>query len=284
MIERIDYISDFHLDFLFERGESLDGRDATKKFLKVISGLNKQSDYIIIAGDVSHSNNLVVTFLDLLIKEGYKKVFYVSGNHEYYLVLPEEISKFKNNSIEKVKDLYYRLSKIKGLEVLDGNVVTLDSGVTIGGSSGWYDGTYAEKRFYMTKQQVIKCWYQTMNDSKYILPSSEVLETYFNKEYHKLKYVISKKPDVVVSHVAPLVSPEIPVGYAMEPSTGFFCFDGKVLINRCVYHQTQYWVFGHNHYSVDYEYGLRFVCNPYGYHYENKGLKKCKQIEVAKIS
>jgi hypothetical protein len=59
--------------------------------------------------------------------------------------------------------------------------------------------------------------------------------------------------------------------YANEYSTGFFCFDGLKFLKNTT---AKYWIFGHTHSKLDYEYNnTKVLSNPLGYPSENFNFK-----------
>ena len=72
---KIQYLSDLHLELM-----------STHKFSKLCEKIIPKCDILVLAGDIGdplHHNDRYKFFLHSMSKK-FKKVFLVSGNHEYY--------------------------------------------------------------------------------------------------------------------------------------------------------------------------------------------------------
>lgn len=91
----IDYVSDLHLDFYIEpEGNQQNYTAKTRGFLQQLLPV-MPAEVLVIAGDLSHFNQQSYETLQFF-SEHYKQVFFVFGNHDYYL-----ISKKQRASITK---------------------------------------------------------------------------------------------------------------------------------------------------------------------------------------
>lgn len=94
---KIDILSDLHFDNYFYNKYS---KDDVIKFYSQIIDFKNCGDVLVIAGDLGHNNHQNIKILKIL-KEFYKNIVCVLGNHDYYLVNKENKSLFKG-SFERV--------------------------------------------------------------------------------------------------------------------------------------------------------------------------------------
>jgi predicted phosphodiesterase len=71
---RIFALSDIHVDF-----------EANARWISSLSAQDHREDFLILAGDVSHSLQLLTKNLELLANR-FRKVFYVPGNHDLWVI------------------------------------------------------------------------------------------------------------------------------------------------------------------------------------------------------
>jgi len=102
---KIDYISDTHFN------EHLGFDDTSSKSAeKILSPMfeSKQSDILIIAGDVGEDNEQNLKALRFIRNEiGYKHIIMVLGNHDWFLSNPtarENYDKLSINRVNKFKE------------------------------------------------------------------------------------------------------------------------------------------------------------------------------------
>lgn len=258
---QIDYISDLHLDFYNDMNRSYK-EDIWKKLHP-----NKQSEILIIAGDIGHNNSQNIEFLKKATTF-YPYVLFVLGNHDYYTFTNQ-------NYIDRISEM--KNLKIEGLFNLDGNVININ-GINFGGADGWYDGTYS-KQVLKTIIDVDFLWQFGMNDSKLIRENNDRLKSFmplFVLEYQKI-LKIHKKTDIMITHVSPDWSnPD--KRFKNEDLTSFFYFDGKELLKDM---KEKLWFHGHTHKQQSYiNDSVNFYCNPFGYPTENIYTKGIKTIEL----
>ena len=263
----IDYISDLHIDFWLGRKlteEEFIGSYIYEDIFKKANG-----EILIIAGDLGHYNEQNVIFLNLLLEFcKYKHIFFVLGNHDYYL-FNEEWSRFKGNSFNRVEALKDLLRDYQKLTLLDGEVYNYN-GIHIGGCSMWYDGQYREiMEIKLTNEQILELWQAKVTDSMQIGGISHYLEM-FKKEIIKLDKIY-KKSDIIITHVNPSILPEHTAkeySNINSPLNCYYSFDGINYTNNT---SAKYWIFGHIHHTKKYKIGnLNLMCNPLGYPSQNE--------------
>lgn len=214
------------------------------------------ADYLILAGDIqtvkSHDND----WWDSTCK-GYKTVFYIPGNHEYYGSYFSEYpaAYFPKNVVVAGFGNQNSLFTHIGASLL------VDDGVSILLGTMWSDLSDPQANSYAKDM---------MNDYRNIKYSRD--RYWFNPddttmEYQKFMRTLNKvKPDVVITHHAPSIQSLNPA-YSMYKD-----------LNKAYYSDTdmtgvKLWMHGHTHYPVDYtQDGCRVVSNPMGYPGEIDGF------------
>jgi len=270
---KFDIISDIHIDMFVDpnRYRSMSLEEYFEEYFK-----NASSENLIIAGDLSHSNRLSVEALILLRDKYYKRVFFVLGNHDYYLYNDEDKIKF-SDSFKKVQELKEMVSVMSDVYLLDGDVVEV-KGVKIGGATAWYDGSYSIKYLKQSKDDILKDWKKRMSDAKYIKGINNLFDM-FDMQMKKVE-AIYKNSNIIITHVNPM-SEKFALHSYQEDRTlsGFYTFDGSEYLNTT---NAKYWIFGHMHKAHSYEFsGVKVMSNPLGYPAQAKRYS-VKSIEVIK--
>ena len=103
---KIDILSDLHFDNYFYNKYS---KDDVINFYSQIIDFNNCGDVLVIAGDLGHNNHQNIKILKIL-KEFYKNIVCVLGNHDYYLIDKENKSLFKS-SFERVSNMRELINK-----------------------------------------------------------------------------------------------------------------------------------------------------------------------------
>ena len=280
-------------------------KENINKYIKKIfnNNIDIDLDIIIISGDISEDNNNIILFFKELIKVFPEvKILFTHGNHEMWdhisknnvntiklmimfeenkniSNLKKEMEKLKSNksSYKKIKELKNSLKDFKNLYYLDGETITINNKKILG-IPMWYDFSYGIKNFKLSIDEILDLWKNYMYDSELIFWDEEQFNPikYFSKQYKKIKNLFKKeKPDIVFSHVGPIVPKNIPEKWK-NASTGFYFFDGKELFDI---HQPDLWIFGHTHDKYDFKYkNTRMICNPYGYRREKNNYVKIIEI------
>jgi len=281
---QFDITSDIHIDmypkFLAAYGydRSVFNPDGTLKYKQLWEWFTPKSEHLIIAGDVGHVNKENIQFFKDLREHYYKTICFVTGNHDYYTC-----NEYKGDSFLRVSDMAKEVAKIPGVYFLNGTVADIE-GVKVGGSMGWYDGSYTPEEYpimFPTHRgdkiayHTDALWKMCMNDANYINISR--FDALFKCEYDKLVHTV-EKADIMVTHINPsnLAKHQNPV-YVKEPSSTFYCFDGSKLLKKTT---AKYWLYGHTHSSKMYiKNKVKHICNPAGYPWESADYQ-LKQIEV----
>jgi len=273
----IDYISDTHFDTHLQLGLKEDFERTFKPIFK-----NKQSDTLIIAGDIGEHNTQNLEVIRLLRDEiGYKNIIMVLGNHDFFLCTPLARETYNDLSVNRVNEFKDMIEAEDGLRLLDGNIIEID-GIRIGGSMGWYDGEYIFKNLNKQKKKsedyVNRLWAEFHPDFEHIRGCLNTYDEFLNEEMTKLKK-IHQDSDVIVSHINPSTKMEhAALRYQKEDTSGFFCFDGTELLK---YTKASHWIFGHSHTQKEFKvHGVKCVSNPFGYPGEWNRHFTVRTIEV----
>jgi len=263
-MKTIDYISDPHWDIYFSSSSPMKIKNLDKYFEKYFS--KKNSDTLIIAGDTGHypvQDLFVMNYL----KEHYKNILIVMGNHNLYNVSADQRYKFKHwkDKFEFQKNLFQE----SGIIVLDGDIAEID-GVKIGGSMGWYDGSYyyAYGGFSPYGESLLSFWKRYMNDFHRI-PCLQDFTDIWVQEKMKIDKVLDLC-DVMVTHFQPSISHAVfHPDYHYNNSNAFYSFNYDEQLESLK--TTKFWVYGHTHNRMEVQYtdSLKLLCNPFGYKDEN---------------
>ena len=283
---KVDFISDVHLDFwireLNPQNRKMDSQINT--FIStILPNRSNAGDVLIIAGDLGHYFSQDSKFL-LALKEIYKHIILVAGNHDLYLISTAQENKYLHDSNNRILEMK-RFCKENDIHYLDGNTIVIDGYKFAGCGMSWDETHYFSMIENATRSDVTELFNEVMNDSRlifggkpnyrqtgmyggYKFVSSFNPYEYFKKELSKLDKIDENDLiDVMVTHYAP----HKPIGmrekYEFSLSSTFYYFDGGELINRL---KPKFWIFGHTHDNYDYTYkNTHFKCNPLGYPGEN---------------
>ena len=263
-----DYISDVHLDSWLSPSKRRSANEVRKlcstRFLKGMRG-TPQNDTLVVAGDFSHSNELTVLFLAVLLESYYKNIVFVPGNHD--MASRRDGDSFPSY-VERLQDLRNRLNGLPGAHMLFGESVEID-GVTYGGTTGWYDYSYSMKRFGHSIEQgnlLFTNWWDFENIRAEDGGRIQNFLSVYNSEEEKMAKLCGVS-QVMITHMGP-VGDFIAPQYADSPYSGFFYFDGSPFLAPG--NSPQVWVYGHTHTAGVFKKGdTDFLCNPFGYRGEN---------------
>lgn len=231
---KIQYVSDLHLDSAS------------------MSPVVKNGDVLVVAGDVSFDDDLLVSFFERKTPDDLPIIF-VPGNHEHEC-------KDSLRSLEHFSEL---LSHLPHVRVLQNTSVVIDD-VEFVGATLWSD---FEGEGLARKASLME-WAARINDFKTIgygkraiRPQDMAHLAKTSQQAIELLLKTSAAPKkVVVSHFAP--HPQSgDARYQGHRNGGYWFNDLPALMSKA-----NLWIHGHVHDSKDYvAYGTRVVCNPRGY-------------------
>lgn len=252
----IDYFSDVHVNHWVRGKGTSSWEKNTKNFILDLDGIGK-GDVCVFAGDFSEYNVQSVWVLEVL-SELYDKVFYVLGNHDYYV-----ISNKYTDSIQRVLELFRNTQHLDNVSCLN-NAVEDYKGKIFAGCTLWYDlDSNSPMDMYYFSQIADKRYIKLDGDDK----PYEFLSGIDLSFYNSLQ---DKHIDVMITHLPP-THPDIS-DYPPHP---------------CFYRDVPFtvgsnWVFGHQHLKGSFEkLGTQFYVNDVGYPHENFKLDhKIEQFTI----
>lgn len=249
----IDYVSDVHVSHHIpfkhnqEKWERVT-KEWTKDLLK-----NNKGEVLIIAGDISEWNQQSAWLLEQA-GELYERVYFVVGNHDYYLLSKNQKKRY-GNSINKVEELFKIVAQLDNVIPLH-KTIDVYKGVVFAGHSMWYN----------LKDERDVAWYKKYsNDKPYIFTTKPYLESYQELYEDALNWyegIERQEIDVFVSHFPPINPPTSPYEHNA-------CYVGEVpfLIGK-------HWVCGHQHLVTNFcKFDTHFHMNPIGYPNEKHKLE-----------
>lgn len=257
---KIDYISDLHINHhVFFKPDQVkwekNTREWTKELLKTKAG-----EILLVAGDFSEWNKQALWFLEEASLV-YNQVYFVTGNHDYYLLSKRQKEKYKDSK-GRQRELLEEAAKIPGVTPLCRQVVDY-KGIKIAGDSLWYLPESEKDWMFFTEMS---------NDSRYI--SILEAQTFYNvSKREEVAYLHQEAMDwyqslegtgidIMMSHIPPLhppISPHAPNG----------CYHVTV-----PFLSAKHWVCGHQHVQGVFEKaGTTFYMNTMGYPDEGLPMK-----------
>lgn len=249
---QVDYLSDVHVSHHVPFGHNQEKWERKTKEWTENLYKNANGEVLVVAGDMSEWNQQTVWFFEKSCKY-YERVYFVVGNHDYYLLTNNQRKKY-GNSIDKVVELLKSLSHIEHLVPLHKTVDTY-KGVTFAGHSMWYD-LPTDKDF---------AWHNTYsNDSKFIYGLSPGNDAYKELQKDSLEWyetLETDKIDVFVSHFPPFNPP-----FSTYKHNANYVSEVPFVVGK-------HWVSGHQHLVGEHErFGVKFYMNTIGYPNENHKL------------
>ncbi len=216
--------------------------DIHLELINKIPKIKPLADYLILAGDIGKSNNnLLKQFLEYC-SQNWKKVFYILGNHEYYI---------KNSNYTKILNSYEELTnKFSNIYCLENKSIELDENIDIYGST---------------------LWTSSVNDSgfnDYNFIDRDVVNAISKKGMCNLKKYLneSNKKSIIVTHFPPTQNNTSDPVYKNQPQHIKNYFSHKDILQEVKKDNIICWISGHTHYSYDFkENNVRCISNQFGY-------------------
>ena len=248
----IAYINDLHIDHHIKYNKNKEKYyESIKTF--IINLINKshlnEKDVLIIAGDLSHYNDISHLVLKTF-SQYFNIVFFVPGNHDYYLISKNQLNKHQS-SYNRVKNLILRCYDLK-------NVIIFHSS---------FNNNYYKNKLFggltMTSlpktEEEITFYNLFMNDKKYINNDVSYLNNKDVNQYYKLK---DKHLDVFISHY-PIITTDTHLRHLNDGSMGSY----KCQVNELI---APINFFGHVHEIKNYHFNnFHFYTNALGYPHES---------------
>lgn len=258
----IDYISDLHLGFYLPYNQNTKfNKNDIKYFVNTVIKPKIKGEVLVIAGDICEDIDVLIEFLNKC-SNYYERIFFVAGNHEYYLTTQEMLDDFdglSENKIRKINKTFNNNEKIIFLDRFNGGLYDY-KGFTIAGDTLWYLPIGLEGWFF----------YMTMsNDSRLITDLFPSKERIMNYHLESVEWYDSiPKVDLLITHVPPIHNPHS----LYDVNSCYLCSLQEL--------KTKTWIYGHDHVEADFKKcGTRFLSNPWGYKSTDF---KIKTIEIIK--
>lgn len=230
-------VSDVHVDF-----------EPNLYWVRQLSDSDYQKDVLIVAGDISDDERLLVETLTTLMKK-FQWVVFVPGNHETWV----HRSQF-SSSLEK---FYWVLNKAHELGVTIERV-TLDD-IDIVPLYSWYDFSFAP-----LNEQLEEYW-SDFRFCRWPMPVSEVAAHFHSMNEATLRETVQCQRRISVSHFMPrldLLPNYIPARFNyLWPVLG-----SKMLGQQVERLQPDIHIYGHSHVNTTTTHqGINYVNNAFGY-------------------
>lgn len=252
---KINYTSDIHADLWvpFVKNQKK-YEERIRLFAKeTIPKTKDRYDLLIIAGDIANSNIVIKWVLEEYAAV-YKKIFYVFGNHEYYLDSKSQSSKYKRNSKNRINELKSIVEKIENVEIMEHFEEKEWNGKKIVGDTNWYD---RENQEILINTKEHRDWSNIKGID---------LGSYRNKSlenFEKLKDV-----DLIVTHLPP---------YPTRAREDYY----QIYCNEIDFARKNKWIFGHTHENIkEIKNETLFVSSAIGYKDEGEKDITHKSLEI----
>ena len=196
-------------------------------------------DILIVAGDLGPPY-VRPWALNALQEAGYKKIYYVPGNHEFY----------SNRYYTEELELMRTECETLGVDLLYNDTLEID-GHRFHGTTLWFRDDPPWNEILM----------KNFSDFRYI----KEFEKWVYKENAKaIKFLEDevKQGDIVITHHLPAPQSQHPKWESSEKNRWFLCDMRELIFNQ----KPKLWIHGHTHDSMDYKLeDTRIICNPNGY-------------------
>jgi hypothetical protein len=223
-------------------------------------------DVLVLAGDIASGSTNTMDVIKFFLDQGFPKVVYVPGNHEYY-----------GSSIKHFDDkLLDFCERTRNAHFLRPGQVEID-GVLFTGGTLWTN--------FMDNPISQSVCGRMINDFRQIknFRTRDAYDIYY-KHLEHIKHSYENRGNrkvVVVTHFLPARECIAPRWRGGELLNDYFANDLGSMIAEM---QNTTWLFGHTHDAMDFMLGTtRLVCNPHGYYNamnDGVGFEPFKTIEV----
>lgn len=231
--------------------------------LELLSGIPKIKPlckYLFLAGDIGSINKVTLfTFLDYC-SINWTKVYYVAGNHEYYI---------PNTKFIELTEQYISIIKKKynNIFFLHDQSIELDENINIYGSTLW---TQSDNSDYL-------------NDINFV--DRHMINTISKMQLDKLMYYLqnNKKKTIIMTHFPPTQNTTSHPKHSNQDQNIKNYFAWSSLLSKLQLDNIICWISGHTHFSYDFiEYNVRCISNQFGYRNEihNTNFKENGLYEI----
>ena len=271
---KLFFLSDIHTDFWWPYANSRKEyemadppEEVTVKTLEHLWSKHKLADNyttdvdgIIVPGDLGN-DWLTCTRTLKWLREKYKKVYFVTGNHDIAVrggTMSKSNIQFKT-SAQKI-EAYRKFCEENDIVFLEGD--TVDG---IGGCMMMCDFTWMHPQL---KNWSVLNWKRHWYDGKHWRYMDNSPFEIFNHYSKMLDEIVAKKPKVIVTHFCPSILP-ITFDWRNAPQNDYFYFDATKWLNEI--EQDTIWICGHTHDPKRATYLnkkgalIQVMCHPQGY-------------------
>ena len=219
-----------------------------------------ESEYLIIAGDISDNIDLSVKYLDFISNNTkYQKILFVEGNHEHVHKYPNLYTHDQIN--KKIQDL----NNDKLIYLPRNHFFSKNKDTVFIGFCGWWDYDNSNEKSIEENLDYFKQWIPHLSKEDSINFIENVINK-SNEEYQELDKSLEKysndpniKNVVIVTHTCPKKK----FCNREELSSTNMNTKYNKLINK--YPKISHWVFGHTHNTFELKSdNIHFICNPRG--------------------
>lgn len=210
-----------------------------------------EADVVLLAGDIvsikQQSAEQVYCVFAYFANRA-KHVLFNPGNHEYYC----GTKAYADGVLRTIVGMFPNVT------MLENQSVVIDGQQFFGGAM-WFDSN-PDNHWYTIGENAWSDFVDITDIRKWVYEE--------NAAFTKAALEQVKPGCVVMTHMLPNHR-STPVEFKNDPYNRFFVSDQT----RCMFENSpKLWVHGHTHSPCDYVFGdTRVVCNPYGYHWAQKG-------------
>jgi hypothetical protein len=261
-------LSDIHLDFYFLNAN----KRQFKRYCESVLHINEPNiDVITVAGDLGHYNADNKAFLIYLAETYEAEILFTYGNHCLYFTSPKQLTKYKGQSMDRIRDMKGWASNQEHIHFLDGTYIDIQ-GKRFGGMCNWYDGSYYQLGPILANYN----WKKSFNDYYCIYKNGERYVNFLDIRDEldadaKIQALVDADCNYIFTHVCPLIDNDIiELKYQDDPYTAFYFSNNSEVLDTP---SLQYLQFGHTHNSLYKQYGKILAFNAaVGYPHESKNF------------
>jgi predicted phosphohydrolase len=180
-----------------------------KKLLNLI--LDNKSKGVFITGDISHSAPTCINDLEFLGKRAGRKIYFVLGNHDYWLSDMSKVHNDVRSLCQKYKNLVW---------MTESEVQPINDDVALIGAEGWYDANLGDPNYlkYTLDWRLIKDFSILSSLEERIEKFRSLSKEYTEKLIKSLSSCIDEyKTIYLLTHFPPWQEANRDAGTFMEP-------------------------------------------------------------------
>ncbi len=255
---KIDIISDLHIE---QWDSSIENKYPSGKIKNFPYNVNKKSNILIIAGDISDNLEISLEYLNKL-SEKYDSILFVDGNHEHTLKYPNLYT------IDEIQNKLNKLNK-QNIYYLPKTHIVINNTV-IFGICGWWDYNNQNKDCILENKDYFKGWINHFTENDNLEFINNVIKRSTDEYLYLKKYIELYNDDnninniIVVSHTIPLFEylKNDNIENSNKKSNGCNSKFKEIIDNN---KKISHWIFGHTHEQIEFNYNnINFICHPRG--------------------